>query len=115
MAVRARLGCLTRLPARMLLSLHTGYPEAQSALDYEALQLRSFYAGALVWTGGAFHRVADPLRHFADGLASLPNPVGSVADKINVGVFRWGGAGGGPRVGRGKAERWEEWSGRVGI
>ncbi|KAG2448128.1 hypothetical protein HYH02_006713 [Chlamydomonas schloesseri] len=66
----------------------TGYPEAQSALDYEALQLRPFYAGALVWTGGAFHRVADPLRHLVDGLASLPNPVGSVADKINVGVFR---------------------------
>lgn len=67
---------------------HTGYPEAQAALDYDALQLQSFYAGALVWTDGGFHRVADPLRHFVDGLASLPNPVGSVADKINVGVFR---------------------------
>ncbi|KXZ45256.1 hypothetical protein GPECTOR_56g352 [Gonium pectorale] len=66
----------------------TGYPEAQSTLDYSALQLKPFYAGALVRTGGAFHRVADPLRHLADGLASLPNPVGSPVDKVMVGVFR---------------------------
>jgi hypothetical protein len=34
--------------------------------------------------------VADPLRHLADGLGSLTNPVGSVADKVMVGVFRCG-------------------------
>ncbi|GIL82041.1 hypothetical protein Vretimale_1587 [Volvox reticuliferus] len=66
----------------------TGYPEAQAALDYSALQLQPFYAGALVWQEGSFHRVADPLRHFADGLASLPNPVGTPLDKVMVGVFR---------------------------
>lgn len=33
-------------------------------------------------------RVADPLRHFADGIGSLLNPIGSVADKVNVGLFR---------------------------
>ena len=33
-------------------------------------------------------RVADPARHFADGIRSLFNPIGSVVDKINVGVFR---------------------------
>ena len=32
--------------------------------------------------------VADPLRHFVDGLLSLPNPIGSVGDKVNVGIFR---------------------------
>ncbi len=37
---------------------------------------------------GAFHRVADPLRHFGDGLSSLPNPVGSPIDKALVGLFR---------------------------
>lgn len=37
---------------------------------------------------GGWHTVADPLRHFADGLASLSNPIGSVADKVNVGLFR---------------------------
>ncbi len=66
----------------------SGYPEAQAALDYNALQLQPFYAGALVWLDGGFHRVADPLRHPVDGIASLPNPVGSVADKVLVGIFR---------------------------
>ena len=39
------------------------------------------------WNGG-FHRVADPLRHFADGLWSLFNPVGSPLDKALVGLYR---------------------------
>eukprot|EP00878_Enallax_costatus_P001897 GHUV01002057.1.p1 GENE.GHUV01002057.1~~GHUV01002057.1.p1 ORF type:complete len:492 (+),score=106.65 GHUV01002057.1:377-1852(+) len=66
----------------------TGYPEARATLDYNALQLKPFYAGARVWYNGSFHTVADPLRHFLDGILSLTNPIGSVADKINVGVFR---------------------------
>lgn len=66
----------------------TGYPEAQTTLDLEGLQLQPFYAGARVWYDGKFHIVADPLRHLVDGLLSLTNPIGSVVDKINVGVFR---------------------------
>lgn len=66
----------------------TAYPEAQAVLDYEALNLQTFYAGALVWFNGAFHRVADPLRHFADGLGSLFNPIGSAVDKVIVGIVR---------------------------
>lgn len=46
------------------------------------------FAGALVRYGGGFHRVADPLRHFLDGIQSLPNPIGSPLDKVNVGLFR---------------------------
>lgn len=34
----------------------------QAALDYSALDLQPFYAGALVRFDGDFHRVADPLR-----------------------------------------------------
>ncbi len=45
-------------------------------LDYDALDLKPFYAGALVRYDGGFHRVADPLRHPADGVLSLFNPVG---------------------------------------
>ena len=41
----------------------TAYPEAQRQLDYDALDLQAFDAGALVRLGGAFARVADPLRH----------------------------------------------------
>ena len=57
-------------------------------MDYEALELKPFYAGASVRYNGAFHRVADPLRHFWDGIGSLTNPIGSPVDKINVGIFR---------------------------
>lgn len=56
--------------------------------------------------------MADPLRHFADGLASLGNPVGSPVDKVLVGVFRWAGAGvkmGGPHWEIG-AEQLSVWS-----
>jgi hypothetical protein len=42
-----------------------------------------------VWWNGGFHTVADPLRHFVDGLLSLTNPIGSVGDKVNVGIFRF--------------------------
>jgi hypothetical protein len=45
-------------------------------------------AGALVWWNGRFHRVADPFRHFGDGVASVPNPVGTPLDKALVGLFR---------------------------
>jgi len=37
---------------------------------------------------GGFHRVADPLRHPLDGVASLGNPVGSPLDKARVGLLR---------------------------
>jgi phytoene dehydrogenase-like protein len=66
----------------------TSYPEAKKALDYDALDLKPFYAGALVRFGGGFHIVADPFRHLMDGLGSLNNPIGSPIDKILVGVYR---------------------------
>ncbi|KAK9837989.1 hypothetical protein WJX74_009129 [Apatococcus lobatus] len=66
----------------------TSYPEARAMLDYASLDLKPFYAGADVWWNGAFHRVADPLRHPIGGVASLANPIGSVKDKVNVGLFR---------------------------
>ena len=68
----------------------TSYPEAKKALDYNALDLQPFYAGALVRFEGAFHIVADPFRHLVDALGSLTpaNPIGSPIDKILVGVKR---------------------------
>ncbi|PSC76748.1 Amine oxidase family [Micractinium conductrix] len=68
----------------------TSYPEAQAALDYPALDLQPFYAGALVRFAGGFHTVADPFRHMVDALGSLSpsHPIGSPADKIKVGLFR---------------------------
>eukprot|EP00238_Polyblepharides_amylifera_P015711 CAMPEP_0196576782 /NCGR_PEP_ID=MMETSP1081-20130531/5958_1 /TAXON_ID=36882 /ORGANISM="Pyramimonas amylifera, Strain CCMP720" /LENGTH=431 /DNA_ID=CAMNT_0041895477 /DNA_START=290 /DNA_END=1585 /DNA_ORIENTATION=+ len=66
----------------------TSYPEAQEQLNYEDLDLKPFYAGADVFWGGGFHRVADPFRHPSDGVLSLTNPIGSVMDKVRVGLLR---------------------------
>ncbi|XP_010558300.1 PREDICTED: phytoene dehydrogenase, chloroplastic/chromoplastic [Tarenaya hassleriana] len=62
----------------------TAYPEAKKLLDYEALDLQKFYAGAKVYYDGRFHTVADPLRHFWDSVISLANPIGSVVDKALI-------------------------------
>lgn len=66
----------------------TSYPEAKEVLDYAGLDLRPFYAGAMVHYNKQFHKVADPLRHPLDGVQSLFNPTGTVGDKVNVGAFR---------------------------
>jgi len=71
--------------------LLTAYPEARRLLDYNALDLRRFYPGALVRHGGKWHRVADPLRYPIDGLRGVFNPIGSLTDKLRVGWSRLGG------------------------
>lgn len=71
--------------------LLTAYPDARRLLDYEKLDLRRFYPGALVRHGGKWHRVADPFRHPIDGLCGAFNPIGTFADKLRVGWSRIGG------------------------
>ncbi|KAL2511884.1 FAD/NAD(P)-binding oxidoreductase family protein [Abeliophyllum distichum] len=66
----------------------TAYPEAQKLLNYESLNLQKFYSGAQVYYDGGFHIVSDPLRHFSDSLQTLTNPIGSVVDKILIGLTR---------------------------
>ena len=66
----------------------TAYPEAQQFLDYDALRLKPFYSGAMVWHRGNFYRVADPFRHPIAGVASVFNPIGSIEDKARVGLLR---------------------------
>lgn len=56
------------------------YPEAQTALDLRALELRPFASGALVWRGNGFGRVADPWRSPLAGIRSLVSGVFSVSD-----------------------------------
>lgn len=64
--------------------LLTAYPEAQRVLDYEALDLRSFYDGALVRFDGSFHRVADPLREPLAAPQTAFSPIGTLGDKLRV-------------------------------
>jgi len=62
----------------------TAYPEAQRALDYDALDLRTFEPGALVRVHCRFHRIKDPLRRPAAALGSLLARVGTLRDKFGV-------------------------------
>lgn len=68
--------------------LLSAYPECRQALDYDALALKRFYPGALIWFEGKFHRVADPWRHPLDALAALGSPIGSLMDKLRVAGLR---------------------------
>ena len=64
--------------------LLAAYPEARATLDYRALDLRSFYPGALVRFGGKFHKVADPWRHPVEAFKGAFSPVGTFGDKLRV-------------------------------
>lgn len=64
--------------------LLTAYPEAESLLDYDALDLHPFDAGALIRKNGRFQHVSDPLRHPGRSLATLSAKVGSFSDKLRV-------------------------------
>jgi phytoene dehydrogenase-like protein len=68
--------------------LLTDYPEAQRCLDYDALDLRAFYPGALVRFNGAWHRMADPLRHPLDALRGALHPIGTFRDKMRTALLR---------------------------
>lgn len=66
----------------------SAYPEARRLLDYQALQLRTFYPGVLVRQDGKFHRLADPFRRLLDGLSTIFTPIGSFPDKVRVAELR---------------------------
>ena len=68
--------------------LLTAYPEARRVLDYAALDLKAFYPGALVHTGGRFHKLSDPWRHPFDAVGMLFSPLGSIADKARLAALR---------------------------
>ncbi|MBS0266167.1 MAG: FAD-dependent oxidoreductase [Planctomycetes bacterium] len=65
------------------------YPEAQRVLDFAALKLQPFQAGALVRQAGKFVRVADPRRHPTAALSTLFSPVGNAADKLRLARLVW--------------------------
>lgn len=63
------------------------YPEAQKAFNYNELELQQFLPGAFVRLDGAFHLVSDPIRRPVDLLPTLISPVGSILDKIRIGIY----------------------------
>jgi protoporphyrinogen oxidase len=68
--------------------LLTAYPEAKRLLDYDALQLKKFEPGALVWHGGKFHRFADPFRNPGGAARFLFDSIVPLADKLHVAKLR---------------------------
>lgn len=67
--------------------LLAAYPEAQRVLDYAALDLRDFEPGALVHARGGLHRMSDPLRRPGQALQTLLAPIGTLSDKIRLGLL----------------------------
>ncbi len=57
------------------------YPECRDLLDYDALDLKPFYAGAMVRFDGDFHTIADPWRHPIEAAKGFLSPVSTLADK----------------------------------
>ncbi len=64
--------------------LLTAYPEVTRQLDVDALALRRFDPGSLVWTGERLHAVADPIRMPRRIAQSALAPVGTIADKARL-------------------------------
>jgi phytoene dehydrogenase-like protein len=65
----------------------TAYPSLRTELDLDALDLRRFDPGAVVWTGSRLHRVADPMRRPRSLPGSVRAPIGSLADKARMGLL----------------------------
>lgn len=64
--------------------LLTAYQEAQRYLDYEALKLKSFSTGAIIFDGEKNYTVSDPLREPSKAFSMLSSPVGSMKDKYLI-------------------------------
>ena len=62
----------------------TAYPELHAQFDLEALDIRCFDPGAMVWDGRRLSTVGDPLRRPRTLLPTVTSPVGSVGDKLRV-------------------------------
>ncbi len=66
----------------------TAYPEMHRQLDMDALDLRAFDPGALVWRDGKGSVVGDPFRRPGTTFATATAPIGSVFDKARIGLLR---------------------------
>lgn len=68
--------------------LQTAYPDAKQILSYPDLKLKSFFPGAMIRYQDKFHRLADPFRDLYTAAKGLFSPIGSLKDKLLVGIMR---------------------------
>lgn len=66
----------------------TAYPEMHRQLDMDALDLRAFDPGALVWRNGKGSVVGDPFRRPTTALSTVAAPIGSPFDKARIALLR---------------------------
>lgn len=66
----------------------TAYPEMHRQLDMDALDLRAFEPGALVWRNGRGSAVSDPFRQPSTIASTLLAPIGSPLDKARIARLR---------------------------
>ena len=66
----------------------TAYPELVRQFDLDALELRRFDPGALVWRQGKGSAVSDPFRSPTTAVSTLLAPIGSVGDKLRIARLR---------------------------
>jgi phytoene dehydrogenase-like protein len=64
--------------------LLTAYPECRKMLDYEALDLKTFMPGAMVFNDKGSFTITDPLRAPSGALQTLFSSVGSISDKFRI-------------------------------
>ncbi len=64
--------------------LQTAYPEARRALDFNALHLKTFDPGVVVWSNNRFHILADPVRKPRYFFQTLCSSVASPMDKLRM-------------------------------
>jgi phytoene dehydrogenase-like protein len=67
----------------------SAYPEAGKLLDLDALGLRPFSPGALVYDGKKLIRVMDVFRSPRHLIASALAPIGTLMDKLRVALLRF--------------------------
>lgn len=64
--------------------LLTEYPATQKYLDYELLELKHFYPGAIIYNEGYQDKIGDPLRQFSLLWPTITSRVGSFSDKLKI-------------------------------
>jgi glycine/D-amino acid oxidase-like deaminating enzyme len=68
--------------------LLTAYPELSRQLDVDALELRAFDPGALVWRDGKGSGVSDPFRMPSGIVSTTFAPIGTLGDKLRIARLR---------------------------
>ena len=64
--------------------LLTEYPAARKYLDLEALDLKKFHSGAVIFRDGKGSKFGDPMRHSSFLFPTMLSSAGTLSDKVKV-------------------------------